>query len=365
MSTTQTQLAILTDATRMLSQIRTVDDARNLVDLAEAARVYAEKARLGDEAVNYATEIKIRAQRAGGLILQKMPKNKGAAATATRSHDGTALPPTLADLEISKNDSSRWQAIASIPEVELEAYIVETKAESSKLSTNGVVTLAKKKASGIAKDAARKEKQQTRIESSDPHTDSVLWQGDMREVGSRIADNSVDLIVTDPPYPFEYIERFSDLSALAARVLKPGALCCVYSGQMFLPEVIARLSENLTYIWALAIKHAGGNQRIWKVNLNAGWKPVLLYVKPPLDVYWDSFIDITSGAREKDDHPWQQAEAEAAYFIEHLCPTDGLVLDPFAGSGTVLQAAQRLSRRYIGIEINPDTVETAERKLSK
>lgn len=36
------------------------------------------------------------------------------------------------------------------------------------------------------------------------------------------------------------------------------------------------------------------------------------------------------------------------------CPTDGVVLDPFAGSGTTGVVAKRLHRRFIGIEINPD-----------
>lgn len=35
------------------------------------------------------------------------------------------------------------------------------------------------------------------------------------------------------------------------------------------------------------------------------------------------------------------------------CPKDGIVLDPFFGSGTTGAAAQKYNRNYIGIEINP------------
>ncbi|EQD55538.1 DNA methylase N-4/N-6 domain protein, partial [mine drainage metagenome] len=48
------------------------------------------------------------------------------------------------------------------------------------------------------------------------------------------------------------------------------------------------------------------------------------------------------------------------------CPTDRvvpcLVLDPFAGSGTVLAVARRMGRRSVGIELNPDYVALARRR---
>ena len=50
-------LAKLDEATRLLAEIRTVQDARKLVNLAEAARVYARQVELGLEAQNYAVEI--------------------------------------------------------------------------------------------------------------------------------------------------------------------------------------------------------------------------------------------------------------------------------------------------------------------
>lgn len=45
------------------------------------------------------------------------------------------------------------------------------------------------------------------------------------------------------------------------------------------------------------------------------------------------------------------------------CPLNGIVLDPFFGSGTTGVAAKRLMRNYIGIEINPKYVEMATRRL--
>ena len=65
-------------------------------------------------------------------------------------------------------------------------------------------------------------------------------------------------------------------------------------------------------------------------------------------------------------------EAHFATFPEALvrpcvlagCPSGGTVLDPFAGSGTTIVVAQQLGRRGIGIELNPEYVQLAIRRLS-
>jgi site-specific DNA-methyltransferase (adenine-specific) len=64
-------------------------------------------------------------------------------------------------------------------------------------------------------------------------------------------------------------------------------------------------------------------------------------------------------------------DAHFAVFPEKLvelcilagCPTDGIVLDPFAGSGTTAVVAQRLGRKYVGIEINPEYCKMAKGRL--
>ncbi len=51
--------------------------------------------------------------------------------------------------------------------------------------------------------------------------------------------------------------------------------------------------------------------------------------------------------------------------IKAGCPRNGLVLDPFMGSGTTAIVAQRLGRRYLGFEINPDYVKMARARLAE
>jgi hypothetical protein len=56
-------------------------------------------------------------------------------------------------------------------------------------------------------------------------------------------------------------------------------------------------------------------------------------------------------------------EALAEWFIKSLCPPGGTVLDCFSGSGTSVAVAHRLGRHGIGIDIRPDQVELARRRL--
>lgn len=51
--------------------------------------------------------------------------------------------------------------------------------------------------------------------------------------------------------------------------------------------------------------------------------------------------------------------------IKSSCPEKGIVLDPFAGFGTTLVTASKLSRKYLGFEINPKYVDIAKRRLIK
>ena len=56
-------LAKLDKATHMLAEAKTLDEIKNIMDVAEAARTYARAARLGLQAYNHAAEIKVRAER--------------------------------------------------------------------------------------------------------------------------------------------------------------------------------------------------------------------------------------------------------------------------------------------------------------
>lgn len=65
----------------------------------------------------------------------------------------------------------------------------------------------------------------------------------------------------------------------------------------------------------------------------------------------------------KDAHFATFPEELVKRIILSCCPKNGLVLDPFAGSGTTCLVARKLTRNYIGIDLNPKYVEMANKRL--
>jgi DNA modification methylase len=66
-----------------------------------------------------------------------------------------------------------------------------------------------------------------------------------------------------------------------------------------------------------------------------------------------------------EEHYAKFPETLVEFFLLAGCPKDGIVLDPFMGSGTVAVVAKKLGRNFIGIELNPEYVKMAEERLKK
>ena len=74
-------------ADRMLAEVATVDDAREIINLAERARVYARQNKLGTSAINHATVIKVRGERALADVVDE-GQARGEIATPTTGAPG-------------------------------------------------------------------------------------------------------------------------------------------------------------------------------------------------------------------------------------------------------------------------------------
>lgn len=179
-------------------------------------------------------------------------------------------------------------------------------------------------------------------------------RGDFREVLKDVT--SVSLVLTDPPYPKESLPLWSDLGKWAANALADDGLLIAYSGQMFIPDVLNRLSEHLEFWWLGALIHKGsGNisplgHPVRKVKNQ--WKPLVMFYKRGGSGFDRTFADLLMGEGcEKTHHNWQQPVAEAAALVERFTKKGELVVDPFAGSGGFCKAASDLGRKAIGAEI--------------
>jgi 16S rRNA G966 N2-methylase RsmD len=178
--------------------------------------------------------------------------------------------------------------------------------------------------------------------------------------------DSVDLILTDPPYPAEYLDLWSDLGKMAARSLKPGKLLIAYSGQFHLPKVINMLSEHLEYYWTFCLYMPGDSQIVHGRNVICRWKPILLFQRPPISKILKTPQDcIVNDKKNKSLHEWQQGIEGITKLVEIFSFEGETILDPFAGSGTTIIAALKSKRRVIGIDIEEQNINIIKARMKE
>jgi len=234
------------------------------------------------------------------------------------------------------------------------------KLRSGEVSINNVYQEIKKEEK---KEDVRIERQKLSEIGKTKKIDIDFRLGDFEEVFKDIKDGSIDCIITDPPYPLEFIDCYSKLSRFAKRVLKPNGFCIAYAGHINLPEVTKRMSEHLTFYWIFCMHQPGVTKIVQPRKIMASWKPILIYqngFKQNSKVIRDYF---TSEQMEKDGHDWQQSISGVAYLVEMFTKPGDLVLEPFAGSGTTIKVCIDKGRKIIASEIDEDTYNIAKAKL--
>jgi len=247
----------------------------------------------------------------------------------------------------------------------------------------------------------------------------VLYCGDSRSIVPAIPDKACDMIFTDPPYGHnnnnngdlisrweaalgrksyvperdnrpiandgaEANELFKDLLTDFSRVLSPGCcFCCCCGGGGPDPQ-FAR--------WALWMDEVFDFKQmvVWdKGPMGMGWhyrrsyETILVGMRAGAACRWydeskrvENVIRPSHGISKiipsKTQHPTEKPVSLAGHFIQlHSKPGD-VVLDPFSGSGSTLDACEKYNRAWIGIELSEEycaiaaerlRVETAQRKL--
>ena len=202
----------------------------------------------------------------------------------------------------------------------------------------------------------------------------TIYHGDCREVCEWL---QADVIVTDPPYGIGWsrgvnnaraskadngIQNDQDVSArdgaLAMVLGKPS----VVFGSFYAPYP-ANVRQVL--VW-----HKPADAGI--VGSVTGYRrdaePIFLVGEWPIKtVRWSSVLQGAAAFRGHTAADTRHPHAKPESLIWQLirgCP-DGVVADPFMGSGTTLVAAKRLGRKAIGIELEEKYCEIAAKRLAQ
>ena len=235
------------------------------------------------------------------------------------------------------------------------------KLRSGEVSINRVVKDVKEAATAERRSTQRKEA----AAKTKPQFFDNVHIGDFRDHFDKVADGSLSLIFTDPPYDKKAEQLFNGLAEFASSKLAEGGSLIMYLGHLQLPAAFAAFDGKLRHWWTCACVHEGGKTLMREYGIRAGWKPMLWFVKGTRDDKQNIVSDVVSGATEKSHHEWQQDQSEAEYWIGNLCPEDGIVCDPFLGGGTTAAAAISLKRKWVGFEIDKDQACLAMSRLQK
>jgi site-specific DNA-methyltransferase (adenine-specific) len=208
-----------------------------------------------------------------------------------------------------------------------------------------------------------------------------IIQGDCCAILRQLPDNSVDVLLTDPPYGMQYrakkwgkpMQGDGDLSWFppfiqeAYRLLKPNThaylFCNEYGLATFRSEMAAAgFKVKRLLVWVKDQHTAGdlgGDYANRTEYLLFGHKG-----RRKLNGHRDTNVLFFKRAGRKRDHPTEKPEDILRYLIQKSSAPGELVLDPFAGSGSTCKAAKDLGRRFLGIEIDPRYAEIARQRVA-
>jgi predicted RNA methylase len=193
-----------------------------------------------------------------------------------------------------------------------------------------------------------------------------LYCCDIRDAHKFVAANSIDIIITDPPYGREHLHLYDALAEFAAHALKESGLCVVMCGVGCLPKAIEALVRYLNYVWALSYETPGRHSKLFPLRIINGWKPILYFVKGELpdDAPW-VFDVLKSPQPEKTEHEWQQNLEAFTELVKRFTHSGMVVCDPFCGTGTTGVAALLNGCRFVGLDADREVLEVARKRLEE
>ncbi len=291
----------------------------------------------------------------GGTISGKYRKKK-----SDRSTGVTILTP-LQKTGINRTDIMRAQTLADNEDAIEEVINEETKKGNLPTREKVIKKVREKKTEKDRKAMKRKGSLYKGEELF-----SVIHGDFYSYCMENIKPNSIDHIITDPPYPKKFLPLWSQLGEVANRVLKPSGFCITYTGVYYLPEVLNRMEEHLEYYWQMCMKLRGKHARVFPRNIYQLYRSIIIFQKLPIKKQRFMTVDFFESdlKEEKELHPWQQAVAGFEILLEKFTIPKQTILEPFAGAGTVGVACMKNNRKCILIEKDKSSINIIKGRLN-
>jgi site-specific DNA-methyltransferase (adenine-specific) len=243
----------------------------------------------------------------------------------------------------------------------------------------------------------------------------TVYNQDALKIIPKIPDESLDLIIADPPYglgkdygndsdrqaPADFLAWTQEWVLAVLPKLKPEGCLYIFTTWRYSPEIFAYIKTKMLMIneiiWDRRVPSMGGSTRRFTsvhdtIGLFAKNKKYyfdLDSVRIPYDAETKKarsrsiFVgkkwleqgynpkDVWSVSRlhrihaERENHPTQKPLEIIERMVLASCPPGGLVFDPFAGSGTTVAACLNTGRHYLAAELNPQYYQIILNRIEK
>ncbi len=208
-----------------------------------------------------------------------------------------------------------------------------------------------------------------------------IAHSDVLDFLKTIPKNSIDLVLTDPPYGV-YATAWDKTFPLSwckeiPRVMKNDASLLVFCGKQNRFEVEEALRKAGLHFWQELVWYYrnGGIKR--KSAYCGHHEPILWFVKNRGKFYFNienqKWIDswtVIEGSRpqsnfkkDKKIHPTQKSLDVVKRLVKYHSKKGDIVLDPFIGSGTTAVACKELKRNFLGCDIDKNYVKLANDRI--
>jgi len=237
----------------------------------------------------------------------------------------------------------------------------------------------------------------------DGNSGITIYNNDCSDILPQIEENSIDLVLTDPPYELDWRQSINfknrksmfhhreetqkwdkDIRTIYKIIFKEFDRIVKYTGSVimfvrseYISWAIEEAKKNnfdnkATIVWhkknpVIQVRKKNYLSSIETILWVARWAekcPFTFNFKTQNEMH--NFIEIPlCGGNERTCHPTQKPLKLIKHLLEIHSNENDLILDPFLGSGTTAVACKQLGRRCIGIEVSGKYCDIATKRLSQ